>query len=195
MFLYIILLTGSRGALLGVFSFVIVLAFCSQKGKKARTIIGLLTVLVLAYFVVLPMLPEYIQQRLFQNDSYTRTINAHENRGTFWKLALTEIFPKHPLLGVGAGCTPLWLGRFYSTNRGMHNTYINMLCEFGILGLPAFLWMLWKLFIGKHAQGEYIEMALLTGICMIIFFLDAYPKKFFWNVVMLLMIESKGVGK
>lgn len=193
LFLFIILLTGSRGALLGVFAFVLAFAFFSQKGKRARTIIGVLALLVLAYYVVLPLLPEYIQKRLFNNDSYVKTMNANENRTAFWKLAFTEIFPKHPVLGVGAGCTPLWLGRFYSTNRGMHNTYINMLCEYGVLGLPIFLWMLWSLFYEKKKQGKLIELALLTGICVIVFFLDAYPKKYFWNVLMLLMIEPKRI--
>lgn len=190
LFLYVILLTGSRGALLGMFTFTFVYIFFSEGQNRGRTLVIVLAGLVLAYFVVLPLLPEYIQTRLFNNDSYMNTINAQENRVAFWRTAFTEIFPKHPLLGVGSGCTPLWLGKFFSYNRGMHNTYINMLCEYGVLGLPVFLRMLYGLFMEKKRQGNAGEIALLACICVIIFFLDAYPKKYFWNVIMLLMIDT-----
>lgn len=189
-FLFIILMTGSRGALLATFLFVLTFAFLSQKEKRVKTMIAVVAMLVIAYFVVLPLLPESIQERLFDDKSYKNTIDSEHNRVAFWKLGLTRIFPQNPIWGVGAGCTPLWLGRYYGRNYGMHNTYINMLCEFGILGLPMFLWMLWNLFLTKKKQGNSMEIALLVGICFIILFLDAYPKKFFWNVIMLLMIET-----
>lgn len=194
-FLFVVLMTGSRGGLLGICAFVFICVFFAQKGKRTRTIISMVALLIFAYFFVLPYLPEHIRNRLFKNDSYMNTMNAHENRGAFWKLGITKIFTSNPLLGVGAGCVPIMLGRYFSTNRAMHNTYINMLCEFGLLGLPAFLWMLWNLFYRKFKQQKLIEMALLVGICLIIFFLDAYAKKFFWNVIMLLMIEPKSPSK
>ena len=190
LFAYMILLTGSRGALLSMLLFLMVYILFSQGRKRVRLLVCALIALVIAYFVILPLLPENLRSRLFDNDSYTRTINSEENRIAFWKLAFTEICPKNPILGVGAGCTPLWLGKFFRRNRGMHNTYINMLCEFGLFGLPAFLWMLYALFIKKKREGNPGEIALFAGICMIIFFLDAYPKKFFWNIIMLIMIDT-----
>lgn len=189
-FLFIILMTGSRGGLLASFLFVLTFAFFSQKGKRAKTMIAVVAMLVIAYYVVLPMLPDSIQQRLFDNKSYKNTIDSEHNRVAFWKLGITKIFPQNPILGVGAGCTPVRMIRVYGSYRGMHNTYINMLCEFGILGLPVFLWMLWNLFLTKKREGNSLEMALLVGMCLIVFFLDAYAKKFFWNVIMLLMIEA-----
>lgn len=196
--LYMILMTGSRGALVAILFSVLVFVFFSSGEKRTRLLLMMVVAFALAYFVVLPMLPEHIQARLFDNESYTGTINAEENRVAFWKLGITEIFPKRPLLGVGAGCVPIWLGKFFSTNRAMHNTYINMLCEYGMVGIPAFLRMLYALFIKKKREENPAEIALLAGICVIIFFLDAYPKKFFWNIVMLLMIDttqSDGVPK
>lgn len=191
LFAYMILMTGSRGALLSMLLFLMVYILFSQGKKRVRMLVCALIALVIAYFVILPLLPESLRSRLFDNDSYTRTINSEENRIAFWKLAFTEIIPKNLLLGVGSGCTPLWLGKFFSRNRGMHNTYINMLCEYGILGLPVFLGMLYSLFIEKKRQGNAAEIAQLAGICLIILFLDAYPKKFFWNIITLLMIDVK----
>lgn len=187
--LYMILMTGSRGALVAILVSVLVFVFFSSGEKRLRLLLLMIAAFALAYFVVLPMLPEHIQARLFDSESYKNTANAEENRVAFWRLAITEIFPKRPVLGVGAGCVPIWLGKFFSTNRGMHNTYINMLCEFALFGLPVFLRMLYALFIKKKREGNPGEIALLAGICVIIFFLDAFAKKFFWNIIMLLMID------
>ena len=74
-------------------------------------------------------------------------------------------------------------------NWGMHSTYVTMLCEYGLFGLPVFLGLLWSLFRRKIKENDLSEAALLAGMCVIIFFLDAYSRKFLWNVIMLLMIE------
>lgn len=186
--LYAILLTGSRGCLVAIILAVCSIVFLSSNNKKIKAFVGLLVIAIFAYFIILPLLPEFIINRLFDDASYRNTINAKENRIGFWRLAFTEIIPQRFPIGVGSGCTPLWLGHFFSTNRGMHNTYINMLCEYGIFGLPVFLWMIYKLVNSCYRQKKVFEASILIGICVIIFFLDSYAKKFFWNVIMILCI-------
>lgn len=192
--LYLILMTGSRGALMAILFAVLVFVLFSPGEKRLRLIVIMIVAATLANFIVLPMLPENIQARLFDNESYTHTMNSENNRMAFWKCAFTEIYPKNPIVGVGSGCVPIWLGKYFSYNRAMHNTYINMLCEYGLLGLPVFLRMLYSLFIKKKREGNPGEIALLAGICVIIFFLDAFAKKFFWNVIMLLMIDTTQIN-
>ena len=151
--------------------------------------------ILIAYFVVIPNLPDYIRGRIFESESYQNTIDAEENRVAFWRIAFRDIIPNSLPLGVGAGCTVYGFLQYYGHIRGMHNTYINMICEFGILGIPAFLYMLWCIMKAKFTQRKPVELGLLLGIMVIILFLDSYAKKFFWNVIMLLLIsESSGLG-
>lgn len=187
--LLIILSTASRGALVGVAAFAFVYGFYASKGNRFRAFIAMVGILVLVYLVVLPMIPEQIVQRLFNKQSYLTLINSRGDRIAFWRHAFQDIIPQNLPVGVGSGCAPLWLGHYYTMDWGMHNTYVTMLCEYGLFGLPAFLGMLWSLFRRKIKENDLPEAALLAGMCVIIFFLDAYSRKFLWNVIMLLMIE------
>ena len=72
----------------------------------------------------------------------------------------------------------------------MADQYLNMIVEFGIFGIPAFLGMLFSLLRKEYKRGLFLEAALLIGVSGVIFFLNSYAKKFFWNVIMLLLIES-----
>ena len=94
------------------------------------------------------------------------------------------------ILGLGPGCVSNKLVSYYGFAKGIHNTYLNMLCEFGILGLPAFLLMIVSILVRSHKRKFYIGMAMLLGICTTILFLDAYAKKFFWNIIMLIFIHE-----
>ena len=190
-FLLIILSTASRGALMGVVAFALVYGFYASKGNRLRTFIGAAGILVIVSLVVLPIVPEYIIQRLFDIQSYLTVINNGGDRIEFWRHAFQDIIPQNLPLGVGSGCAPLWLGRYYTMNWGMHSTYVTMLCEYGLFGLPVFLGLLWSLFRRKIKENDLSEAALLAGMCVIIFFLDAYPRKFLWNVIMLLMLSCE----
>ena len=190
-FLLVILRTASRGALVGVVAFALVYGFYASKGNRFRTFIGAAGILVFVCFVVLPFVPEIIKQKLFDKQSYAKVVSSRDDRVAIWRIAFTHIIPQSLPFGVGSGCAPLRMEPFCGGRWGIHNTYINMLCEYGIFGLPVFLWMLWSLFREKIRQKDLIEAALLAGICVIIFFLDAYARKYLWNIIMLLMIDKK----
>lgn len=52
-----------------------------------------------------------------------------------------EIWSRHPLLGVGPGNSWPYMHR-YSTLDTPHNQYVNVLLEFGAVGLACFVWFL-----------------------------------------------------
>ena len=89
-----------------------------------------------------------------------------------------------PILGFGAGCAPLRLSSIYSVSKGVHNTYLNMFLETSFLCLPVFIAMLVDLFRKLIKNKRAVEIAALAGICVVIFFLDSYAKKFFWNLAL-----------
>lgn len=188
---FLFLLTGSRGGLLGLLAFFIAYLIFNKAYKKIYVLIGAIVAVVIIWFVVAPMLPEDIYNRLFNNTDFTGSEATGSGRVEIWVTLVTKIVFKNFFIGVGAGCVPRALGEYFGSLAGAHNTYLNMLGEYGVLGLPAFLIMLYDKWKGQYCAKRYIEAALLVGICVIMFFLDSYPKKFFWNVIMLLIISEK----
>lgn len=188
--IFVFFLTGSRGGLLGLISFFVAYLLFAKKYKKSSALFGVIMLLVVVMIVVIPILPEEIVNRLF-NDSIAGVDGTGSGRTKIWKIVLTKIIPYNFIMGVGPGCMPEALMEFYGYVKGVHNTYLNMLGEYGILGLPAFLVMLYDKWHNQYKLKQYIEAALLVGICVIIFFLDSYAKKFFWNIIMLIIINEK----
>ena len=93
--------------------------------------------------------------------------------------------------GLGAGCPGIALSSVYGHIRGVHNTYLNMICEYGVFGIGFFLALLTVLFVKLKERACYLETACLIGMCVLIFFLDSYQKKYFWNVIMITYLAIK----
>lgn len=136
-------------------------------------------------YILKSFLPSDLYNRLFTIENYT---SHGAGRTDIWDILFKDIIPDMGVFGLGAGCVSVKLTSYYGFAKGVHNTYINMLCEFGILGLPAFITMIFSVLIRNYKNKFFIGMAMLLGICTTIFFLDAYAKKFFWNIIMLIFI-------
>lgn len=182
---FMIFMTGSRGGLLSVLVILVSYYLFSGMIKRVSAIIGTVLLLAILFFVLQSYLPVDLFNRLFSVENYTST---GAGRTIVWQTVFRGIVPNMGLFGVGPGCVSKSLASYYGVEKGVHNTYLNMMCEFGILGLPAFILMIVTEVIRNLKHKFYIGAALLMGICTTIFFLDAYPKKFFWNVIMLLFI-------
>lgn len=187
--IYFILITGSRGGFVSVISFIFAYMMLNKAYNRLSIIIGFIILLVIGWFVILPRLPEFIRWRLFSSESYISQGSTVGNRSDIWKTIVQKILPDLPIWGVGAGCAPIALKVYYGYEKGVHNTYLNMLVEYGFFGIPIFLWILWSKLRSLILHKNIIYAALLVGICVTIFFLDSYAKKFFWNVLILLEID------
>jgi len=180
---YFTLLTGSRGGLLS--TMVLVLAYCFTKGytKKFGRILLFIGIVAIVAVIIVRYLPEAIFNRLFSYESYENAAQNSTQRGVIWKHVIVDVIPNMKLWGYGSGCAPLVLGEIYGYVKGVHNTYLCMIIEYGILGIPCFMLLLIRLIKKIKKKEKTIEFALLFGIMCSIFFLDAYAKKFFWNVM------------
>jgi len=82
---------------------------------------------------------------------------TRQDRQVLWHLAV-RVYAIHPILGVGPNCfgayaadnfAPGTVGGAYNENprtlwgRALHNTYYQILSEFGTVGAAIFLWMVW----------------------------------------------------
>lgn len=187
--LFSILITGSRGAMLATF---FALIYYSLNNLKLNKIVYLLLTVIIFYFAVLPFIPDFISQRLWGKGALTNDFGARDTRIDIWSTLLTDIFPENPLFGSGSASGGHLLSRYFGQDRGVHNTYFSMIIDYGILGLPVFLYLLYKLFNLLKREKDYAKICSFLAIIVIIFFLDAYFKKFFWNVLMYSVITVKG---
>lgn len=183
------LLTGSRGGLLSLI--VIILAYVIIMGyikSPIRWVVALLIIGIVTYFV-LKSLPEAIYLRLFSKESYQSAITGSGQRLAIWKHVIYDVIPSMKPWGAGSGCAFSAMEQFYGYKKGIHNTYLCMLLEYGIFGIPMFLIFLCRMLKRLYSSKKTMETALLLGIMCTIFFLDSYAKKFFWNILYLSIIS------
>jgi O-antigen ligase len=179
------LMLGSRGGLFGLVCGVIFLVFfnnsftsnnkASHNKLLALKIIFLVTVFL---FFILP----YIDPQTLQRLSAQRIEqDKGSDRLLIWDMAFTQ-FSHTPLFGMG-------IGSFQGvTKMGVHNQFIIVLVESGIIGVVLFLIPLIVLFKKTMKNKISLLPAILIGTFIVIFFLDAYNKKFFWNAIMISVI-------
>jgi O-antigen ligase len=139
LFVIIILLTQSRGAVLGVVIGFGAGLFRLIKGRRSVLILALITAAIAAMFV-----PDTAWERFagMKNLTSTKTIADADPEGSAekrWEIkqAAVKIFAANPVVGVGPGTYPLAMGtRFPAVGAyDTHDTYLNIAAEMGAPGL------------------------------------------------------------
>lgn len=183
-----LLMTGSRGGFVSLI--MVILVYMLLSGVLKNIYVFLLTFLMAVLLVsFLPqLLPEALSRRMFMVENYT---GGGAGRRELWAIAVHGILPHVGFLGFGAGSAGIKMQEQIGYIKGIHNTYLTMIVEYGVLGLPAFLTMLVSFYSNMKKRNYIIGASMLAGICVTIFFLDSYAKKFFWNVILLLTIQGQ----
>lgn len=186
LFVLVILLTGSRGAFIALLAMMLVYFTSIGKHKRITMMVTLIALLAFLFILITIFLPKDLFQRMFSFANY----DTGAGRTEVWKLLIAKVLPDMDLWGLGAGCASVALTPYFGYAKGVHNTYLNMIGEFGILGIWAFIYMLVLCIKNSRIKRYHVDTALIFGMCIIIFFLDSYAKKFFWNTVLLVMIHD-----
>jgi O-antigen ligase len=145
-----IMLTESRTAMLGVISFF--LLFFMFTNKKAKVLV----IALLCLIVIWNFMPQKSKDRFLTMTKIEKILS--EKRSSFTdeenkklgsmasRLRIAEhavgIFGKNPVLGVGLNCYISYSGRMYNEWMPPHNTYLQALAEFGIVGICMFIWVI-----------------------------------------------------
>ena len=85
--------------------------------------------------------------------------------------------------------------------QGVHNTYLSMLMEFGIFGIPAFLYMLVSMLKNMLSKRIIVGFASMVGLMIVMMFIDVYRVKFMWAALLYFMVminsakECEGVDE
>jgi len=146
--LYPIAFLFSRGAYI---AFIAGLLFLSLI-KKSKLIFTLIIIIIIGWNV---LLPTAVVQRINMTESESGLDHASRLRLTFWKIGLSE-FKRSPLFGVG------FESSVYFRGGDLHNKYIEILSEEGIIGLFIFLSLLYYTFkngiyINKYANDNFLK--------------------------------------
>jgi probable O-glycosylation ligase (exosortase A-associated) len=145
----VILLTQSRGAIIGLVAFALFL-LAGQK-RRLRT----LCTFVAVAGAILVFAPSSVWDRLggLRHATDTEQLELVDEEGSaeqrfeIWKVA-SAVFADHPVAGVGIGAYPqahhdyTRRGGFKRTARGhrdAHSTYLTLLAETGVVGFTLFM--------------------------------------------------------
>ena len=136
-----ILATASRGAMVGCVAGLVLSGMLRLRQIPPRrhpAVVGGLLVLGLigAWYVR----QEPLVLRRLESTAEGSGPNI-ENRLELWH-AGREAFTTHPILGVGYGQLRNYVELASGTNKPVHQTFISMGAELGVVGLLVFLWLL-----------------------------------------------------
>jgi O-antigen ligase len=182
---WLYLMTGSRGGLLALAGLIVIPVLLSTNKDKIFRIIGLLLLVIGIVYVIAPIvLPDNIYLRLFTSGSYIDTIDSTKNRVAIWQYSWNSLLPEFKLMGFGSGLPKYMIGPYFGfAYRSLHNTYLTMIFEYGIIGLPIFISLLFILIKDAGKRKDSYSLGAMIGICFIIFFLDGYPRTYMWNIL------------
>ena len=172
------MMTASRGGFLSFGLMILIIVVFVVRGFKTKIWIVLSSLVILGLIVY--FLPRFIStaslDRLLQFDSY----EGGGNRITFWKNGF-RLLNENPFYYVfGAG----WGAYYnYEGTHGMHNTYIEMFCNTGVLGLLLFYFPVGRSIIYLWKKREYLPIFISIAIFLPAAFLDSINKRFFWNAI------------
>ena len=149
LFLFVIMLTGSRGGFVGLIA---TSAYCWLRSKKK--VLTLFIVSILVIFAV-SVAPQTYWNRIHSITEEGTTAGTGEERVYTWKIGW-NMFLDNPIIGVGQGNFPYVFQKyefkvtgsdepFYGRSRAgraAHSIYFTLLPELGILGTFIFIGMI-----------------------------------------------------
>lgn len=182
-------LTGSRAALATIVVAVLFCIILPSEKKKVGAIIGRVALLFLFVFVALKLaqrLSPVIYNRLFNLDGYVGGSGRSLQWSNVWRVYSQDILSI--LVGIGWGTSTILTGAYAQSggNLGVHNTFLTMLCDVGLIGTLIFMVPIIKMTIRLIKKKIHFPVMLLIVQFVPAFFLDAINKRFFWNAIFIL---------
>ena len=185
--IWAMLMISSRGGVLALFSGTLFLLLFNNRyvksKKKSKKFFALKTLIIIVVIILL-IIP-YINPELLNRLTYSKIEqDKGSDRLIIWAMAVSYI-SSAPNFGIG-------IGSFQGlTHFGVHNQLLIVLVESGIVGFILFMSFLVILFKKTLKSNTSLLPGLLVATTVVIFFLDAYNKKFFWNAILISIIVLK----
>lgn len=135
-----LLLTGKRGPLIFCIAGIFIVYYISLSNRPHSRWIRIIGVILAAFivgiivFAYVPALGTFINRFIETNESGDVTLG----RTKYWLLALDN-FKKNPLFGIGWGKFETMAMAMYDKSADVHNVYLQLLCETGLVGTITFI--------------------------------------------------------
>jgi len=165
------LIGGRIGYILYIILILFLIAFIYR--KKFLTPLLIFTILVGGFFTLAYNFSPLFQQRISQTQTTiagfsqgkTDFTTSLGQRVGFWYYS-TDVIKSNPIFGVGTGDYLDAVRKIIPDNENNyiikhelehpHNIYIQLLLQFGVIGLFAFLYLIYKIIIQK-TESEYMQ--------------------------------------
>lgn len=178
------LATGSRGALVAyAFAMLVFVLITSSKKGRLVILVSIPFVLLIAYLALKSVLDVYTFNRLFNFDDYT----GGNGRIMIWMSALSQII-SHPFLGQGVASYIGYFVEALGRPLAMHNSYLAMLFEVGLVGLALFFYPTIKSVFYAAKKKNGMVCAAVCSCMLAAFFLDVLLVRYLWNAIIIAVV-------
>lgn len=177
--------TSSRAALITAAVLAICCILYAPEKRKFRAIakraLLVAVAIVAVHYLTVRFLPGASFKRLFDFETY----EGGSKRDFLWQRSW-EVYMRHPLTVLaGSGWGTVMA---YINGKGVHNSFLSMLCDVGLFGTLLFLLPLVVVSIRLLRRKQPMPVMLLGAQLIPAFFIDAINKRFFWNAILLLIL-------
>lgn len=177
---YLILMTGSRSGIVGLFLVFSILLWGKRNiftlSQKIGFLLSILFLIVCLYTFAEYVLPAAVFDRLSGKGDMEFTDST--GRSEMWMYSINKFLNTSPIFGLGFG------------EIASHSTFVTVLVSIGLLIYPVFLYFIFAIFYKVIKQNNVLALMLLTIPVMQAFFIDALNKRFFWNAFVLAILLS-----
>lgn len=166
--LYLLLLSGTRGAIFALFVCLFIFFFLKIRNLKEKIIF--LFLFILLFFIFYSLLPTILAERLtyFQDES---SINRLEALSLAFKNFLDS-----PIFGKGLGSFPYYTYNFIYP----HNIFAEFACETGFLGLIPFI--IYIILCLKKIFKKFQEKSLISLFPVFLFIYTFVHSQFSFDI-------------
>lgn len=182
-------MTGSRAALATILLVALFCLILPGEKRRATAVIRRVLLVVLIFISALYLIQQLspaIYDRLFNIRGYTGGSGRSLQWSNVWKVYTADLL--NILIGLGWGSSTALTGAYTETGAGLgvHNTFLTMLCDVGLIGTLLFNIPLIHMSLSLIRRKEYYPVMMLLTSFTCAFFIDAINKRFFWNAIFIL---------
>jgi O-antigen ligase len=184
--------TGSRAAILSIVLSVVIIFLSSINSKRIKYVYYI--AFILFTIILFLIMPSSIKDRYFDFNKYQDGSNAI--RLIWWTSAL-HLFSKKPLIGYGPVTTDIINMDITGLTNVVHNSFLSILVQYGIIGFFVFLLIPINLFIKSVKNKNILVIAALANICFACLLIEGTLNLALWIILIIstMIVQIKNEEK